>query len=139
MLKLLCPRPAHTRRDGPTTYEVFIINDGDKPETGYWFIGVPKRLRKRITFEPRLGNERVELASDNWSIVGTFDQPLVACFGDDYYLVKFRATVPIEPGVMVPCGSISVDWLHGTSEWLGQTSVEAKDQAWRILLVHERA
>jgi hypothetical protein len=134
VLKLLVPIAPMARADGPTTYELFIINDGDKPEAGYWFVGVPKRLRGRVEFETKPGNQQVLLAADKRDIIGEFDQPRVACFTDDYYLVKFKTTLPVEPGVMMPCGSIAVQWLSEQSEWCGQRSVEIRNQAWRVLL-----
>ena len=102
VLKLLLPRPRTASGDGPTRYELFLTNDGDKVGTGFWYLGVPKRMRGRVSCEPSRGNEEILVAGDNWDIIGGFDQPLVSGFTDDFYLMKFRVTVPVEPGVLVP-------------------------------------
>ena len=81
-------------------------------------------MRQRVYTHPSLGNEEVLIPADNWHVASDYDQPLVSCFSDDYFLVKFKACVPVEPGAMSPCGSVSVKWDDS----------EIRNQAERILL-----
>lgn len=113
-------------------YQLYLQNDGDKPGSGFWYLGIPKRMRGRVTVEPSIGNEEIAFPSDNWDIYSDSDQPLVSHFTDDYYLLKFMVTRPVEPGVMMPCAAVKVEWNWGPSEWMGQTSIEYRNQAWRM-------
>lgn len=122
VLKLVLPNPPASSGSGTTKYQLFILNDGDKAGAGFWYLGIPKRMRGRVIVEPRSGNEEVPVAGDNWDIAAEFDQPLVSHFTDNYYLLKFMMIAPVDPGVLMPCGSVLVEW----------TSVEVRDQAWRI-------
>ena len=88
-----------------------MVNEGNRAGTGFWYLGVPKRMRGRVSYESRPGNEQTLVAGDNWEVVGRFDQPEVPGFTDDFFLMKFVLTVALEPGVMMPCGTLLV--LHG--------------------------
>lgn len=133
VLKLMVPSPPMASADGPTRYELFMLNEGNRAGTGFWYLGVPKRMRGRVSYESRPGNEQTLVAGDNWEVVGRFDQPEVHGFTDDFFLMKFVLTVALEPCVMMPCGTLLVNWRGDEAEWLGQKSVEIRDQSWRIL------
>ncbi len=132
VLKLVLPNPPMSSSPGPTRYQLYIQNEGDKAGTAFWYMGIPKRMRGRVTVETSNGNEEVVFPGDNWDIFSDFDQPQVSHFTDDYYLLKFMMTQPVEPGVMMPCGAVLVEWTWGKSQWLGQEGVEVRTQAWRI-------
>jgi hypothetical protein len=104
------PAPPATNLVGPTRYQLFLLNDGKGAEAGYWYLGIPKRMRDRVAVNPSLGNEQVAVPGDNWHVAATFDQPGVSCFSDDFYLVKFRMNIAVQPGEMLPCAELEVEW-----------------------------
>jgi len=66
------------------------------------------------------------------SLITGFDQPGVSHFTDDYYLLHFLATRPVEPGVMMPCATVSIEWSWELTDWMGQETSEYRTQARRI-------
>lgn len=137
VLKLIVPNPPVAQREGiVTAYDLYIANEGDKAGWCFWYIGIPKRLRNRIEVQPRTGSEPVQLAADDWDVHGPFDQPKVACFSDDFYLLKFRLTQPVQPGDWMPCGTIAVHWKEQAVEADVNARVvnELRNQEYRILL-----
>lgn len=137
VLRLIVPHPPMAAAEGQaTTYDLYIANDGDKAASCFWYVGIPKRMRGRIDIQPKAGNERVQLAADNWDIFGPFDQPKVACFSDDYFLEKFRTTQPVQAGDWMPCAMAVVSWkAEAKAHYVdGPVVNELRNQAFRVLL-----
>ena len=132
VLKVVLPNPPAHSGEKPDRYQVYIQDEGDKAGAGFWYLGIPKRMRGRVKVEPSNENEEVVFPADNWDIYSDSDQPLVSHFTDDFYLLKFMMTRPVEPGLLMPCATVLVEWEWGESEWLGHKSVEVRNQAWRI-------
>lgn len=129
---IVLPLPSLHGADDPDRYQLYVRNEGSKAGAGFWYLGIPKRLRGRVGIEPAPGNEEAPFPGDNWDILSAYDQPMVACFTDDFYLLRFMMTRPVEPGVSMPCATVSVKWHWHKTEWCGETAVEYRTQAWRV-------
>jgi len=127
VLKVVAPTPRGTNLNGPTVYRLFVLNDGDRSESGYWYLGIPKSISNRVDIRPARDNEEIQIPSTYWDIEGTFDQPGIHSFTLDYVLFKFRMNIPVDPGAMAPCAELSVTWEG-----------EARDQSQRIFLSFSR-
>lgn len=110
VLKVAVPRPKTPTPDERTVYQMFIANEGDKANWGYWYVGVPKRLGSRLELTPAPGHALVPVATDGFDVLNRFDSACVVCFSDDYYLIKCQALEHIAEGDMRPCGTIAVTW-----------------------------
>lgn len=110
ILKVVVPRPTNPKSGERTEYQLFIANEGDQANWGYWYVGIPKRLGSRLDLTPAPGHSLVPVATDGFDILNPFDSARVACFSDDYMLLKCQALAHVAVGDMRPCGTIVVTW-----------------------------
>lgn len=52
VLQVALPNPPSQTGKNPDRYQLYIHNTGGKAGAGFWYLGIPKRMRGRVTVEP---------------------------------------------------------------------------------------
>jgi hypothetical protein len=110
MLTLSVPGMANSIALRDNIYTVFITNEGDRAEGGYFYLGIPKSVVGKVRVDEQLGVSRIEFPVEFGDIVDEYDAPQHSHFRDDYALVKFQVNSPVVPGGKVPCVKVIIAW-----------------------------